>query len=89
MKKERTESLDIWQVKRKDITKIPGYQNGAFYVQDPAASLAAYLLDPQKGDEIIIISTSTCRDLSGALDKLRQWILFSLKRDSFKVIWAL
>lgn len=37
----------------KDITKIPGYQNGAFYVQDPVASLVAYLLDPQKGDKII------------------------------------
>ncbi len=37
----------------KDITNIPGYSEGAFYVQDPAASLAAYVLEPQKGERII------------------------------------
>ena len=37
----------------KDINKIPGFKDGAFYIQDPAASLAAYLLEAQKGDRII------------------------------------
>ncbi len=37
----------------KDITSIPGYSDGAFYVQDPAAALAAYVLHPQKGDLVI------------------------------------
>ncbi len=37
----------------KDLTKIPGYDEGEFYVQDPAASLAAFLLEPKKGDKII------------------------------------
>ena len=37
----------------KDITLVPGYENGDFYVQDPAASLAAYVLEPQKNERII------------------------------------
>lgn len=37
----------------RDITLVPGYENGNFYVQDPAASLAAYVLEPQKNDRII------------------------------------
>ena len=37
----------------KDISSIPGFEDGSFYIQDPAASLAAYLLQPEKGDLII------------------------------------
>ena len=37
----------------KDINKIQGFKDGAFYIQDPAASLAAYILEPQKSNRII------------------------------------
>lgn len=37
----------------KDITRIPGFPEGAFYIQDPAASLAAFLLEPSPGDRVI------------------------------------
>lgn len=37
----------------KDIKLIPGLTDGAFYIQDPAASLAAYVLEPQKGNIVI------------------------------------
>ena len=37
----------------KTINLIPGLNEGAFYIQDPAAALAAYVLDPQKGNTII------------------------------------
>lgn len=42
----------------KNINKIPGIENGAFYIQDPTASLAAYILEPQKGDRIIDMCAS-------------------------------
>ncbi len=37
----------------KDISLVPGFNEGSFYVQDPAASLAAYLLEPKKDSFII------------------------------------
>lgn len=32
---------------------LPGYEQGYFYVQDPAALLAVQLLDPQAGDRVL------------------------------------
>ena len=37
----------------KDISRVPGFGDGSFYIQDPAASLAAYLLEPKEDDFII------------------------------------
>lgn len=37
----------------KDISRVPGFNEGSFYIQDPAASLAAYLLEPNEEDFII------------------------------------
>jgi len=37
----------------KSLNSIPGFEDGAFYIQDPAASLAAFILEPQKGDMVI------------------------------------
>jgi len=37
----------------KDISRVPGFSDGSFYIQDPAASLAAYLLEPKEDDFII------------------------------------
>lgn len=37
----------------KDINRIPGFADGAFYIQDPAASLAAYVLEPQSENTVI------------------------------------
>lgn len=35
------------------VEKIPGYEEGLFYVQDPATGLAPELLDPQPGERIL------------------------------------
>ena len=37
----------------KDISRVPGFNDGSFYIQDPAASLAAYLLESKEEDSII------------------------------------
>lgn len=37
----------------KDLSLIPGFSDGAFYIQDPAASVAAYLLEVKKGNTVI------------------------------------
>jgi 16S rRNA (cytosine967-C5)-methyltransferase len=37
---------------RRPVTSLPGYQEGAFWVQDAAASLPACLLAPQSGERI-------------------------------------
>lgn len=37
----------------KDINLIPGFNDGNFYIQDPAASLAAFVLEPECGDTVI------------------------------------
>ena len=37
----------------KDISLVPGFSEGGFYIQDVAASLAAYLLEPKENDFII------------------------------------
>ena len=35
------------------VEKVPGYEEGLFYVQDPATGLAPELLDPQPGERIL------------------------------------
>ena len=35
------------------ITKIPGFNNGGFYIQDPGAQLAAIILEPTNQDNIL------------------------------------
>lgn len=35
------------------VSKIPGFEKGWLSVQDPAAQLARYLLDPQKGERVL------------------------------------
>ena len=35
------------------VSKIPGFEQGWLSVQDPAAQLARYLLDPQKGERVL------------------------------------
>ncbi len=37
----------------KDILSIPGFDEGAFYIQDPTAALAAYLVGARCGDRVI------------------------------------
>lgn len=43
----------IYLAERCDITKLPGFDEGAFSVQDEAAQLAASLLNPQDGEKIL------------------------------------
>ena len=35
------------------VEQLPGYEEGFFYVQDPASYLAAYLLKPKPGEKIL------------------------------------
>jgi 16S rRNA (cytosine967-C5)-methyltransferase len=35
------------------VTHLPGFQKGAFYIQDPSTLLAVKLLDPQPGERIL------------------------------------
>ncbi|WP_178861919.1 16S rRNA (cytosine(967)-C(5))-methyltransferase RsmB [Thiomicrorhabdus cannonii] len=39
--------------KSTDISQLPGFEEGAFSVQDPAAQQAAYLLEPQAKERIL------------------------------------
>ena len=39
--------------KGQDVTGLPGYQTGAFYVEDEAAQLIPRILDPQQGDVVL------------------------------------
>ena len=39
--------------KRQDVTRLPGFEQGWFAVQDGAAQLAAYYLDSQAGDRVL------------------------------------
>ncbi|MBX9660515.1 MAG: hypothetical protein K2X00_18310, partial [Nitrospiraceae bacterium] len=39
--------------KGQDVTSLPGFAEGAFYVEDEAAQLIAPILDPQPGDVIL------------------------------------
>ncbi|WP_245582580.1 16S rRNA (cytosine(967)-C(5))-methyltransferase RsmB [Oceanobacter kriegii] len=43
----------IYLAERCDITKLPGFADGAFSVQDEAAQLAAELLNPQDGEKVL------------------------------------
>jgi len=37
----------------KDLSRIPGFNDGAFYIQDPMAALSAYLLNPKGAQRVI------------------------------------
>ena len=40
------------------VEELPGFKEGLFYVQDPASYLAAYLLNPKKGELILDVGAA-------------------------------
>ncbi|OMH40501.1 16S rRNA (cytosine(967)-C(5))-methyltransferase RsmB [Desulfurobacterium indicum] len=50
---------DMFRIKGKvEITSIPGYKEGFFYIQDPASFLSAVLLNPQQNEKILDIAAA-------------------------------
>ncbi|WP_456437896.1 16S rRNA (cytosine(967)-C(5))-methyltransferase RsmB [Desulfurobacterium sp.] len=50
---------DMFRIKgRVEITSIPGYREGFFYIQDPASFLSAVLLNPQQNEKILDIAAA-------------------------------
>ncbi len=50
---------DIFRiVGRVEISKLPGYKSGWFYIQDPASYAAAYFLNPKPGEKILDLAAA-------------------------------
>ncbi len=50
---------DMFRIKgRVEITSIPGYREGLFYIQDPASFLSAVLLNPKPEEKILDIAAA-------------------------------
>ncbi|WP_456395381.1 16S rRNA (cytosine(967)-C(5))-methyltransferase RsmB [Desulfurobacterium sp.] len=50
---------DMFRIKgRVEISSIPGYKEGFFYIQDPASFFSAVLLNPQQNEKILDIAAA-------------------------------